>query len=324
MNESSTTPRLLDYLRLFRIPNVFTAIADIAMGFLLVRGSPDPAVVFLLLAGASALIYTAGMVLNDVFDIDIDRRERPERPLPAGRISLRSARFIGIGMLSGGVLLAGLAGVFCPVEEVLAWRPAAVALGLVSAVLLYAAWLKRTPLGPVGMASCRFLNVLLGASIAAPAADWWFAYYGPAPLIAGGGLGIYIIGVTWFARSEAETSHRLSLTLATLVMVAGIVTLGLLHNTLERVEPERTLLLAKQGGWVLLMTLLTLVILRRCLLAIANPSPQKVQFAVKNCILSIITLDAAIVLDTSNVYCAIGVLALLVPTLVAGRWVYST
>ena len=130
MNESSTTPRLLDYLRLFRIPNVFTAIADIAMGFLLVRGSPDPAVVFLLLAGASALIYTAGMVLNDVFDIDIDRRERPERPLPAGRISLRSARFIGIGMLSGGVLLAGLAGVFCPVEEVLAWRPAAVALVL--------------------------------------------------------------------------------------------------------------------------------------------------------------------------------------------------
>ena len=107
-------------------------------------------------------------------------------------------------------------------------------------------------------------------------------------------------------------------------MVAGIVTLGLLHNTLERVEPERTLLLAKQGGWVLLMTLLTLVILRRSLLAIANPSPQKVQFAVKNCILSIITLDAAIVLDTSNVYCAMGVLALLVPTLVAGRWVYST
>ena len=74
VNESSTTPRLLDYLRLFRIPNVFTAIADIAMGFLLVRGSPDPAVVFLLLAAASALIYTAGMVLNDVCDMYIERR----------------------------------------------------------------------------------------------------------------------------------------------------------------------------------------------------------------------------------------------------------
>lgn len=315
---------MLDYLRLFRIPNVFTAIADIAMGFLLVRGSPDPVVVFVLLAGASALIYTAGMVLNDVFDIDIDRRERPERPLPAGRISLPSARLIGMGMLAGGVLLACLAGFFCTVPGVLTWRPAVVALGLVSAVLLYDAWLKRTPLGPLGMASCRFLNVLLGASIAAPATDWWLAYYGPAPLIAGGGLGIYIVGVTWFARSEAETSHRRSLGLATGVIVLGIVTLGLLHNTLERVEPERTLLLAKQGGWVLLMTLLTFVILRRCLIAIANPSPQKVQFAVKNCILSIITLDAAVVLDTSNVYCAVSVLALLAPTLVLGRWVYST
>ena len=323
MNESSPPSRLLDYLRLFRIPNVFTAIADIAMGFLLVRGGPDPVVAFLLLAGASALIYTAGMVLNDVFDIDIDRRERPERPLPAGRISLHSARLMGMMMLAGGVILACLAGVFCTVEGTLAWRPAVVALGLVSAVLLYDAWLKRTPLGPVGMASCRFLNVLLGASIAAPTAAWWFAYYGPAPLIAAGGLGIYIVGVTWFARSEAETSHRLSLALATVVMVVGIVTLGLLHDTLASAEPRRTLLLAKQGGWVLL-TLLTLVILRRCLIAIANPSPQQVQFAVKNCILSIITLDAAVALDTSNVYCAVSVLALLVPTLVVGRWVYST
>ena len=324
MNTLSTTPRLLDYLRLFRIPNVFTAIADIAMGFLLVQQGPTPPVALLLLAGSSALIYTAGMVLNDVFDIDIDRRERPERPLPAGRISLRSAQAIGIGMLVGGVLLAGLAGAFSTVEGTLIWRPAVVALGLVCTVLLYDAWLKRTPLGPVGMASCRFLNVLLGASIAAPAANWWAVYYGPAPLVAAGGLGIYIAGVTWFARTEAETSHRLNLSLATAVMVVGIGVLGFLHNTLQTTEPERTLLLSEHGGWMLLLTLLALVILRRCVIAIKTPSPQQVQNAVKNCILSIITLDAAVALDTSNVYCALSVLALLAPTLLVGRWVYST
>ena len=34
-----------------------------------------------------ALFYTAGMILNDVLDDDVDRRERPERPLPSGAVS---------------------------------------------------------------------------------------------------------------------------------------------------------------------------------------------------------------------------------------------
>ena len=34
---------------------------------------------------AMALFYTAGMILNDLLDYDVDLRERPERPLPSGR-----------------------------------------------------------------------------------------------------------------------------------------------------------------------------------------------------------------------------------------------
>ena len=32
-------------------------------------------------------LYAAGMVLNDAFDAELDARERPERPIPSGRIS---------------------------------------------------------------------------------------------------------------------------------------------------------------------------------------------------------------------------------------------
>ena len=326
VNQSLPTSRLLDYLRLFRIPNVFTAVADIAMGFLLVQGHPTPVHMLVCLVGCSALIYTAGMVLNDVFDIDIDLRERPERPLPAGRISLRTGRWLGFGMLLAGVLLGGLAGAFPAAEPIAAWRPGVVAGALAAAVIAYDAWLKRTPLGPLGMASCRFLNVLLGASVAVPAetSTIWTAYYDPHPLVAAAGLGIYILGVTWFARSEAQRSNRLGLALATAVMLGGIFVLGLVHTTLQRVEPARELLLSNRFGWALLLTLLSFVILRRCVIAIVNPSAREVQLAVKNCILSVITLDAAVAFDTSNEYCAGGVLLLLVPTLILGRWVYST
>ena len=64
-----------------------------------------------LLAAASALFYSAGMVLNDVFDIELDREEQPYRPLPSGRIPLSSARWLGWQLLTLGIMLASGAAV---------------------------------------------------------------------------------------------------------------------------------------------------------------------------------------------------------------------
>ena len=73
------TGRLLAFLELLRLPNVFTAIADVVMGFLLVAwtvSGPDwPPLVWAV--AASTALYLAGMVLNDLFDLEVDRRERP-------------------------------------------------------------------------------------------------------------------------------------------------------------------------------------------------------------------------------------------------------
>ena len=73
------------YFELLRFPAVFTAVADVMMGYLVTHGNLEPIHVFALLVAASSLMYLSGMVLNDVFDLDADTRERPGgRFLPAG------------------------------------------------------------------------------------------------------------------------------------------------------------------------------------------------------------------------------------------------
>src|SRR5438477_173484 len=50
------------------------------------------------------------MVWNDYFDLAVDRRERPFRPLPSGKISLAAARALGLGLLVAGMAFAAVAG----------------------------------------------------------------------------------------------------------------------------------------------------------------------------------------------------------------------
>ena len=100
--------RLLDYLRLLRVANVFTALADVLMGYACVERQLAPLLPLAGLLATSALLYLAGMVLNDVFDLETDRQERPERPLPAGRIAWRAARRWGFALLLAGVAAGAL------------------------------------------------------------------------------------------------------------------------------------------------------------------------------------------------------------------------
>ena len=83
----STGGPLQAWLELCRLPNVFTALADPLAGALLAGASwkNGPGLVLLMLA--SGCLYTGGIVLNDWHDIEKDRVERPDRPLPSGRVS---------------------------------------------------------------------------------------------------------------------------------------------------------------------------------------------------------------------------------------------
>jgi len=309
---------LLDYLRLLRIANVFTALADVMMGYVLVQQQLAPVPPLVGLLAASGLLYCAGMVLNDVFDVEADRRWRPERPLAAGRISLRTARRLGFALLLGGVAAGWATAV---AAQVPVWRSGMLATLLAASVLAYDGGMKATRLGPLTMGVCRFLNVMLGASSGPLAGDGGgFLGYPPYVLVAAAGLGVYVAGVTWFARREAEPSDGWQLAGAMLVMLGGIALLGLLHDRLPPgVRPR-----LPDRWWWMMLALLGLPIARRCVTTVADPTPERVQMAVKHCLLSIIVLDAAVTFLAGSGYDALVVLGLLLPAVVLGRWVYST
>jgi len=302
---------LRDYLELMRLPNVFTSMADAAMGFLFVReltGAIDAWLLGILL-GASSLLYLAGVVLNDVFDLELDSHQRPFRPLPSGRISPSAARRLGWGLLFAGAA-AGWAAAFL-IGNIL---PGAIAVILVISILIYDAGLKFTALGPVLMGACRMFNVLLGMSAAG-------GPFGAENWVVAGAIGLYIAGVTWFARTETTRSARAHLALSTVVMMLGIVLLSSLPHWSQRINP---LLQAEPQRWWLLMLILGVLIGWRCLRAVIEPAPAQVQAAVAQSILSLIILDAAACYAVCGVFWAAMILVLLLPTMLLGKWIELT
>lgn len=312
--------RLLDYLRLLRFPNLFTALADVLMGYCCVHQAFTPPGPLVGLLAASGMMYLAGMVLNDVFDVERDRHQRPDRPLPAGRISLRTARALGFALLVGGVAAAwGVA--LSPLSRGSVGASGLVALALAGCILTYDAGVKATVLGPIFMGACRSLNVLLGASFLATGGERIaLAGFPPHALIAAAGIGLYIVGVTWYARRETEVGHVWPLAGGVLVMLGGLALLTLLPRGFPAgLRPN-----LPNQWWLLMLALLGTPIIRRSLMALADPSPARVQAAVKHCLMSIIILDAAIVFLTAGGTQALVVLSLLPPAMLLGRWVYST
>jgi 4-hydroxybenzoate polyprenyltransferase len=297
--------KCLAYFQLMRLPAVFTAMSDIILGFLLTHNSFEPPLAFGLLLVASASLYLSGMVFNDVFDRKVDAEERPSRPIPSGRISTQSAAVLG-GML----MLAGIGA-----AQTVGKQSLIVAGLLLVAILGYDSILKKTFLGPVMMGICRFLNVMLGASAVAREINLWVK---PQLRIAAA-LGLFIVGLTWFARMEAKQSHRGHLLGGLLVINAGLGGLVWMLATYPWPrEINLTMVLAAAG-------VVILTINRRLVQAILNPVPQNVQIAVKTMLTSYVMLNAILVFVwTTNPTYAIITAALLLPTILLSRWMAVT
>jgi 4-hydroxybenzoate polyprenyltransferase len=259
---------------------------------------------------ASCALYLAGMVLNDVFEAEVDARERPDRPIPSGRIPLAAAAALGWALLATGVLLGWL-GSFLAGD----WRPGIVATLLAACVVLYDWTLKRTSLAPLLMGACRALNVLLGMSLAA--ATWTALHW-----VIAIGIGVYIVGVTIFARTEAGASSRRRLAAGTLVMLAGMAIAASVPMWISDDAPIR--LLVRPSGWYLLWAVLALLIARRCVAALLQPDPSRVQAAVRNAVQSIIVLDAAVCAGLAGPIWGFAVLLLIVPTMMLTLWLQAT
>ncbi|MCH2201282.1 MAG: UbiA family prenyltransferase [Fuerstiella sp.] len=305
---------MLNWLQLLRIPTVFTALADVLCGYFLGAAHESTtapnAVVLLCLLISSAGLYLGGMVLNDVFDAKLDAVERPERPVPDGRISLFCAAVAGtILMITGLLTSAG------------AWLAAGrtgqslyVACLIATAVLLYDAFLKSTWAGPAGMAGCRFLNLSLGASTAV--SDTGIAMAWELPVLgASTGLAVYIIGVTWFARNEAGNASRSGLIAGLIVATTGVC-LSAGAVLLAQKDPTTV--------WAALLqfTLIAGVTVVRGITAIRDGQSPILQRTVGRMLLWIIVLDAVVVFaSTGSVFLEGIILLLVIPAIVLRRWI---
>jgi 4-hydroxybenzoate polyprenyltransferase len=289
---------------------VFTAIADITLGWLCtsVRTTPiSNATGFILLALASACLYSSGMVWNDFFDVEQDRRERPFRPIPSGRISRQIAALVGASLQIIGLSFAA---VLFFVDDNAGWLPLSTASALAIAILLYDGWLKRTSAGPLAMGSCRFLNVLLGLSLVGPETFPW-----SSRVLLAGMVGTYIVGVTWFARTEAKMSSRTSLKSA-----AGIIVVVLV---LTLAAPKIVVASTPSILFPYLLVGFAFFIAFPIAAAVRKPVPALVQTAVKRCLIGLVMLDALLATAVAGTV-GLVIMVLLVPVLYLGRWIYST
>jgi 4-hydroxybenzoate polyprenyltransferase len=230
----SRSGTLAAYLELLRPPNVTTAVGDVLAGYA-VAGLGRPAALPWLLASTTCL-YAGGVVLNDVFDFDIDRVERPERPLPSGRASRGGAALLGATLLVCGATFGFLATLGAGL----------VAGAIAACILLYDAWGKRqTWIGPVNMGLCRAGNLMLGVAALPQALAWAWPLAG-LPLA-------YISAVTAVSRGEVRGGKRAVASVALISLFFVLVALLWLSagGAGRGVSPAGLVLTALLGGRLL-------------------------------------------------------------------------
>jgi 4-hydroxybenzoate polyprenyltransferase len=220
------------YLLLIRLPNLFTAPSNVLSGYFAVSFTLSTTVSIsdnvgplaathilqlCLLILSSVLLYISGIVVNDYFDVKTDLKERPERPLPSGRVSTQKALLIALACIVSGNLLALCASTISFVVSVL----------LSVVIFSYDFKLKNTtnPLvGPITMGVARAVNVVLGAS------PFFFVLASPAGT-----------GISQSANFASDPLFRLAFVSISLLIY--VIAISLLSK--KEVTPLRT----SQLGW---------------------------------------------------------------------------
>jgi len=289
-NLSHLQKKITGFLRLMRPANMVTAIADVLAGIALSGffGLWDFDLAHflpvILLCASTKLLYGGGVVFNDVFDAELDKVERPERPISSGLIKYKEAFLLGSILLLIGIVLAFLVN---PLAGYLA-------IAISISALVYNKWGKHQSfIGPINMGLCRGLNLLLGVSII-PAAvyDGW--YLGFVPII-------YIASITMISRGEVHGSTSKPLLYGSFLY--AVVILLIFYFGFINDELVMALLFLTPFAWMIFTPLIK---------AIKQPSGPNIGKSVKAGVLALIIMDAAWV-AASGYFVAAIIVALLLP-----------
>ncbi|GGI44452.1 4-hydroxybenzoate polyprenyltransferase [Agromyces flavus] len=249
------------FLQLVRAPAGLTVLGDATAGMASVgRTGLVPR---LGLPIASVLLYWGGMALNDAADAELDRVERPERPIPSGRITRRGALGVAGALTVAGVAVAGLTG---------GRSSLAVAVPLAASIWTYDLVAKRGWTGPIVMAACRGLDVLLGAG-----RDRAGDALRPALVMAG-----HTASVTALARGEVHgTRPAIAAAVSATTVAAGVAA----------VRPEASVAGVVSAAAAARFAVPTV---RAQAAAVRSPSASVVRTATRRGILGMVPLQAAL------------------------------
>ncbi len=274
-----------------RLPNIITSISDVLAG-VAIAGSLISVTFGLqqhvslgtlmieqlnfntlkligLLVLSTVGLYGGGVVLNDVFDAKLDKIERPERPIPSGLISKRSAAIFGVLLLVIGVVAAALTDTSAVFSV-----PTKIALAIAIGAVVYDKWTKHSSLlGPLNMGACRGLNLLLGMSITGYAIQhFWQLAFVPV---------IYIAAITMISRGEVQGGKRKTLYFAGVlyfIVLAIMLIISYKNYTLTKSLP--------------LALMFCLLIFPPLQNAINKPDGPRIGKAVKNGVIGLILMNA--------------------------------
>jgi hypothetical protein len=280
--------RVRGYLALARVSNSPTVVTNVLAGAAL-SGAVRPSTEIALLAVAMVFFYTAGMFLNDLCDYAIDRHQRPDRPLPSGVVSRVEAAVAVVVLFAAGQALLLFVGP----------APFLSGLVLIAAIVLYDLWHKTNPLSPVIMATARML-VYVTAFVAFPPNT-----YGPL-VIVGGLLGLYIVGLTYVAKSETGAHLTKYWPVATLFL------------------PVVYFVFQVQSAWMLLFLLLFVGWVAHGISFVYRAKGRDIGGAVGRLIAGVALYDGSVLAMVGSLPGAVLALAAFVATLVFQRYIRGT
>lgn len=199
-----------EYLQLVRLPGIFTAFSNVLIGYFFSFTFNSEIFLLPYLLTTSGMLFCSGMIFNDYFDYDLDKKERSLRPLASGKISKKNALLIGFIFL----LLANISASFLGFDSLI------ISLILTCAILFYNFKLKFISfLGIVNLSIIRMLNILLGFSIIGISFEY-IQYLIP--------LGIFIFGISILAKNEVKSNQIIYKKLNKIIIIATIASVSIL------------------------------------------------------------------------------------------------
>jgi len=291
-----------DYLILVRLPNLFTLPSNVLVGYFMVSSMTMTSYVqLLLLVTISILLYCVGLILNDLCDYSIDKKERPDRPLASGKVSRRAA--IGLVVTFSTLALA--------LSFIINITTFVISSILLITIFGYDKILKKTRAGPFTIGAARVMNVLLGASV-----DFGNIGSYPQFIILTFVLSmtfVYVSLIGFISRYEVYGFPKDSKLLLIPAIVAAIIFLIGLFSIAGLFKYES-----------LIMLVCFSFIIGITFYKFQKNDSVGIQRIVKNMIMSIIVLDSTFLSGIVGIEIGLVVMVLLAPLLILARKMYMT